>query len=46
MDRFKIEIAEAGYSIRDNEENINIIEGVSDWSIACELQEMVAGESE
>ncbi len=46
MDRFNIVISEAGYAIRDNDRNTDVIEGIKEWDVACELQEMVSGECE
>ncbi|MBF0187247.1 MAG: hypothetical protein HQL50_04905 [Magnetococcales bacterium] len=44
MDRYKIDISEIGYGIYDVESNKYVIEGISEWCVACELHEMVSGE--
>ncbi|MBF0622268.1 MAG: hypothetical protein HQL54_10130 [Magnetococcales bacterium] len=46
MNRFQIEISEAGYDIIDNQEQISILQGITEWDVACEVQEMFAGEIE
>ena len=40
-DRLQIETGEAGYAIRDNVAGEVLIEGTPDWTVACELHEML-----
>ena len=43
-DRLQIETGEVGYAIRDNVAGEVLIEGITDWTVACELHEMLTGD--
>ncbi|MGN7611666.1 hypothetical protein ACQZV8_06230 [Magnetococcales bacterium HHB-1] len=39
-------IGEYGYDICEQESLIPVIEGISNWDVACEVHEMLSGERE